>query len=214
MRLVATYTFGDVWYAACTVPFMRRYAERVAADFIEFKRFPNQHRYGPNHSWFHVEAIKILAGQSYYQTMLLLDADQLVMPGCPDLFALSENMIAVVQDMGIPEVDDRFRDWCRKHYGEEPLPGPYFNAGMLVVPLEAARRLTSYLGGPYPNDRFHDQDFLNLRLQKREELVWLPHELNWLAPQFLDASLEKHIVHFVGGHKDLLPSLVKRISVP
>ena len=74
MNLVATYNFGDVWYADYTVPFMRRYAERAGADFLEFKCFPNRHLYGPVHSWFHVEAIKILAGQGYYQTMLLLDA--------------------------------------------------------------------------------------------------------------------------------------------
>ena len=213
MRLVATFNFGDLWYADYTVPFMRRYAERIGADFLELKRFPDQQLYGLVHAWFHVEAIRILAAQSYYKTMLLLDADQVVMPGCPDVFALSGGKIAVVQDMGIPEVNDRFRDWCRSHYDEEPLPGPYFNAGMLVVPLEAARRLTSRLGGPCPSGLLADQHFLNLRIRKHEEIVWLPHELNWLAPQFVEASLRKH-VHFVTGHRDLLASFVKRISVP
>src|SRR5262245_24781743 len=102
MNLVATCNFGPLGYAEYTIPSMRRYAQRIGADFLEFTAFANLGIYGRAYGWFHVEAIRFLAVQCRYDAMLLLDADQLVMPGCPDLFAEADGRIAVVQDMGMP----------------------------------------------------------------------------------------------------------------
>lgn len=214
--LVATFNFGDLWYARLTIPFMRRYAERVGADFIEYKTFHNAGDYPPPASWFHVEAIRIFAAQDFYENLLLLDADQLVMPSCPSLFEGLDGSMRVVRDMGQPEVGPRFIDWCLKHFGEQPQPGAYFNAGMLVIPLAVARALQPHLAGPYPqSDHMHwdDQEFLNLKVTPNVPLEWLPVEFNWLAPQFEGASLQQHIVHFVGEYKELLPSLIPLITI-
>ncbi|MEO8498689.1 MAG: hypothetical protein ABI614_26810, partial [Planctomycetota bacterium] len=138
-NLAATFNFGDLWYAKLTVPFMRRYAERVGADFTEFKAFHNAGEYPPPASWFHIEAVRIFAAQDYYENLLLLDADQLVMPSCPNLFEGMNGSMRVVADMGHPEVGPQFINWCQTHLGEQPQPGNYFNAGMFVIPLAVAR---------------------------------------------------------------------------
>ncbi len=211
MNLVATFNFGDVPYARHTVPYMQAYAKRCGADFIQHQEFPRHNLYPPGASWFHVDAIRDFAEQDHYTTLLLLDADQLVMPSCPDLFAMTGDRIRAVVDMGIPDGGD-FTDWCGQVLKEEVVVGPYFNAGMLVVPLAAARRIAAHLSGPYSQHALKEQHFLNQRVRQHETIDWLPNEFNWLAPQFQDASLKQHIVHFVGQHKGLLDEIVPMLE--
>lgn len=212
MKLVATYNLGSTWYAEHTIPHMRRYANAVGADFKEFRCFPNQAEFGSSASWFHLEAIRYLAGQSRYDWMLLLDADALVLPSCPDVFALAEGNVAVVQDMGIPWIDKSFQDWCADHYGSRPALGKYFNAGVLVVPRDAAIRISTEFRGPFVDEWPHDQHYLNWLLPERVSLTWLPVAFNWMAPQHRDDSWKQHIIHFSGVHKDLIPEYARAIE--
>lgn len=212
MNLVATFNFGDVPYAEYTVPFMRAYAERCGADFVEYKQFPRRQLYPSAPSWFHIEAIRQFASQEYYTKLLLLDADQLVMPSCQDLFKGLGDHVQAVTDMGIPD-GGNFGPWCREKLDESPVEGSYFNAGMLLLPLTAARRIAPRLEGPYPNDvePLFEQHFLNQRIRQQEVVDLLPNEFNWCAPQFFEDSAQKKIVHFVGAWKNLLPAYVARL---
>jgi lipopolysaccharide biosynthesis glycosyltransferase len=214
MRLVATVNIDDTWYADRTVPFMRDYAQRVNADFLEFRNFPQRSQFGSWLGWFKVEAIRHFAEQSYYDQLLLLDADVLVLPHCRDVFELLDGQIAVVADMAMPTVDERFRGWCDRHFGESPAGGSYFNTGVMLVPHDAALRVLEHLDGPYPDESFYDQDFLNLRIPQHEKLHWLPKQFNWLAPQFKEASLKQQIIHFAGDWKKLLPWYVEQLALP
>lgn len=213
MNLVATFNLGEVDYAEYTIPLMRTYASRCAADFIEHKQFPRRDSYPPSASWYHLEAIRNFAAQSYYTKLLLLDADQLILPGCPDLFEMTATRVRAVVDMGLPDGGD-FASWCRYVLHEDPAPGAYFNAGMILMPLSEARRIAPFLEGPYPdvNLALHEQHFLNQRLRQHLDVDWLPSAFNWLAPQFIDASLQQQIVHFVGKKKGLLPEFLARLS--
>ena len=207
MNLVATYNFGEVPYARHTVPYMQAYAARCGADFVQHREFPQQHLYPPGAGWFKLEAIRQFAQQDRHATLLLLDADQLVMPSCPDLFAMTGNNIRAVVDMGIPEGGD-FAAWCDQALHETAVVGPYFNTGMLLIPLSAARRIAPFLSGPYAQHKLFEQHFVNQRVRQRETIDWLPNDFNWLAPQFQSASLQKQIVHFAGHHKKLLDQFV------
>ena len=211
MNLVATFNFGDVPYARHTVPYMRAYAKRCGADFIEHREFPRRDLYPPGASWFHLDAIRDFAQQDHYKTLLLLDADQLVMPSCPNLFVMTGDRIRAVVDMGMPDGDD-FSGWCLEELKEAAIVGPYFNAGLLVVPLAAARRIAPFLCGPYPQHRLKEQHFLNQRVRQHESIDWLSKDFNWLAPQLRDAALQQHIVHFVGPHKGLLDQFIPALE--
>lgn len=54
------------------------------------------------------DIIKTFAAQDYYRQMLLIDADMLVAPGCPDLFDICRDKWGVATDLGMPEMDDAF----------------------------------------------------------------------------------------------------------
>jgi hypothetical protein len=212
MNLVATLNLGNLWYAGYTLPFMRRYAEAVGADFREYREFDGSRLEVRWPGWYRLEVLREFAERERYEALLLLDADVLVMPGCPDLFELGEGRIAAVRDMGLPEVTSRHVDWCVRHFGERPGYSAYFNSGVMVFPRVEVRRLMPLLGGPYPDDGYPEQDYLNLRVQNRVPVTFLPEEFNWLAPQFTEGALTKQAVHFVGGHKGLLPEFVGRLG--
>ncbi|MHB8973096.1 MAG: hypothetical protein ACYC3X_11810 [Pirellulaceae bacterium] len=212
VNLVATINVGEVWYADYSIPHMRAYAARVGADFLEFRFFEKRAEFGRFEAWLKLEAMRFLAAQSRYGAMLLLDADQLIMPSCPNLFAGEDERMAVVQDMGMPEVDGRFRDWCERNHGFTPHAGPYFNVGMLYIPVSAAREWVANLQGPFVDDGYPEQDYLNLVAQRHgHALRWLPHEYNWLAPQLFDSAIRQHVVHFVGTYKQMLPSFLSKL---
>lgn len=216
MRLVATYNIGNLPYADVTVPYMRRYAEKIDADFVEHTAFPGRGPFGSAATWFSLRAIKAFAVQDVYDQLLLVDTDVLILPGCRDLFAAAGDRIGVVQDMGIPMITECYRRWCREFFGESPTEGKYFNAGLIVVPRAAALRLLSHMNGPYPDGPLKDQHYLNLKVPKREPLSWLPPELNWLpirdTPDRVETALEMEVVHFVGGTKRWIPEVIRRLE--
>ena len=212
MRLVLTCNIGNLSYATYTIPFMQRYARRMEADFLELTTRANPGSYGRTPTWAKMEAIRFLASQSRYTSLLIVDADVLIMPQCSDIFQHSQGLTSVVQDMGIPQVDDRFHRRCLELFNQAPMSGPYFNSGVLVIPLDTARRCSTLFKGPYPDEWPSDQDSLNWWLSRHEKLTWLPQSFNWLAPQFTDESLQQHMVHFVGDYKSLIPDFVTRVG--
>jgi hypothetical protein len=217
MRLVATYNFGQLPYADHTVRSMRDYAHRTGADFIEHTRFHHQGLYGQAPCWFKIEAIRRFVAQREYRSMLLLDADAMILPACDDLFEqVRAGEIGAVADMGMPEKDGRFERWSASipwAKGSD-FKGRYFNAGVLLITHGAACKLDTegLLSGPFPEVWAFDQDYLNLAVSAASVPIrWLPNECNWLAPQD-DGAGDKKIVHFVGDHKHLITSSPRKLT--
>lgn len=212
MKLVATFNLGGVWYAQHTVPYMRKYAAHVNADFTEFTAFDNVNHYPAKASWLRLEVLRLFAEQSHYDSLVILDLDVLVLPGCPDLFERVGSRLLAVQDMGMPFVSPRYIEWCVRNLAERPSHARYINAGVLAMSLQTARELSPLLEGRYPYSPYMEQDLLNLRAQNHLAVEFLPVEFNWLAPQFIEGALEKHMVHFVGSHKQLLPEFTALVA--
>lgn len=208
MRLVATLNLGNLDYARHTIPCIRAYAHRTGADFWELTQFPRQADYGRSNHWMQVDIIKTFAAQDYYRQMLLLDADMLIAHDCPDLFEICQDKWGIATDLGMPKVNDSFREWCDRLYGEAPEYGPYFNAGLMVIPLRLARQIAPTFRGPYEDGPTSVNQYLNFRLRDCLELHWLSTDFNWSAPQFEDAARSKRIIHFTGDHKRLIPRYV------
>lgn len=212
MNLVATFNVGSQWYAEYTIPYMRRYAARVGAEFLEFRSFEGARPYGRVPAWLRLEALRRFAERLPHDKLLLLDADVLVLPGCPDLFPQVGRRVVAVQDMGMPAASERYADWCVRLLAERPNHARYFNAGVLALSKATAIRLLPLLDGPYPDEPYFEQDYLNLRIQNRIGVDFLPVEYNWLAPQFTDSAIEQRMVHFVGEYKSMLPAFVSRVE--
>ncbi|MEX1041380.1 MAG: hypothetical protein WDZ51_12150 [Pirellulaceae bacterium] len=205
MRLVATLNLGNLDYARHTISCFRAYAHRTAADFWELTHFPRQANYGRSNHWMQVDVIKTFAAQDYYRQLLLIDADMLMSRDCPDLFAICRDKWGVAVDLGRPEVDEAFRRRCARLYGEAPKQGPYFNAGLMIIPLRLARQIAPTLRGPFEDGPTAVNQYLNFRLLDCGELHWLSTDFNWSAPQFEEAARSKQIIHFAGDHKSLIP---------
>jgi len=212
MNLLSTLTIGDPWYAQYTVPWMRRYASRCGADFLEIRQ---RHAYTMESTcmaWARLDALARFARQTDYERLMVVDADCVILPHCPDLFAQTENRIRAVADMGTPAVDARYVEWCRHFLGAAPRHDQYFNAGMILIGRKAAQALLPHLVGPYPDEPYWEQDFLNFRVQEAFEVDFLPLSFNWLAPQFEEAARAQNIVHFVGRYKSLIPGFCESLS--
>ncbi len=210
-RLIATFVIGKLDWAEPMIPFMRAYASRTGADFLEVKWFPEQGIDYPNKAtWVVVEFLKDFIRQDRYDEVLLLDADVLVLPSCPNLFEKPGDLLCA-PDQAWPVRDERFWQWLDRHFPGNPfhgVSGPYFNSGVLLIRKEAALWLN--LEGPYPVDHPTDQNFLNLRsLEARLDVRWLGYEFNqrdFSDPQ--KAIRENHILHFVGKAKDRIPDIL------
>jgi hypothetical protein len=210
-RLICTFNIGNLAYGQLTIPWMRKYASRIGADFRALTQLNDaQHNCRP--WWARLRIIKDFAIQEVWDALMLVDLDLLILPNCEDIFDLVDQDIGVVQDLGTPRADVPYLHWCRHYFEEDAAADRYFNAGMLVIRRAAARRLANVLHGPYPDELFRDNHYLNLKLVKREKLTWLPLEYNWSAPQHRCDLDNLRIIHFVGNTKVLIDESIQRIQ--
>lgn len=212
MNLLCTLTIGEPWYSRYTVPWMRRYADRCGADFLEIRQRHEHAKESSCVAWGKLDALALFARQTTYEWLMLIDADCVILPQCPDLFAEAGDPIRAAPDMGMPTVSLRYIEWCRHFFGEIPRHNQYFNAGMLLLSRPVTERLLPHLVGPYPDEPYWEQDFLNFRIQESFEVKFLPVSFNWLAPQFDESARVQNIVHFVGQYKSLIPDFCATIA--
>ncbi len=203
-RLLVTFVIGKLDWAQPLIPFMRGYASRTGADFLEVKWFPQQkEEYHGNPNWSCVQFLKDFVRQTRYEEVLMVDSDVLFLPSCPNLFDTPGDLVCS-PDQAWRSKDQRYRDWLARNYPDSPeltAEGPYFNAGVLLFRRDAVAKLD--LAGPYPNDYANDQDFLNMRVGEAElDVRWLDDKFNQRHVGHRQKALaENHILHFVGGAK-------------
>jgi lipopolysaccharide biosynthesis glycosyltransferase len=147
--------------------------------------------------------IKRFSEQNYYDEMLFLDADVLVLPGSPNIFDLFTSM-AMVDDWYIPNQDERFENWLRNNTGDLGVFDPkaaYFNSGVIGITRETAGKID--YSGPYPNMPWHDQDWLNYKIAKGKiEITQLDRAWNYRELGNPEQAIEDgHFLHFCGDMK-------------
>lgn|GEM_PF-1915139 len=136
---------------------------------------------------------------------LWLDADVLVLTDISQLWAQSEadQLALACTDPLVPTVASTFgvADWKKLQL---PPESPYFNAGVLLVALDAwqANRISShaieYLRDHHERVYFWDQEALNAVLANR----WAPIDPAWNAtPDRIPPDATPHLIHFSGNLK-------------
>lgn len=201
-RLITTFLIGSLDCANYTIPYMREYASRCTADFLEVKwLYDFDGRFHGNPCYSCVQQLVNFAQQDYYDELLMLDIDVLPLPWAPSLFDM-EGDVLCSPDQAWPVKDERYHSWISRNYpdsSEIDAEGPYFNAGVLLFRRDAARKLD--LDPPYPNDFANDQDFLNMRVAEAGLSV------NWLGEDFnqrhvgggcMQTLRDANILHFCG----------------
>lgn len=158
------------------------------------------YKYGESNYFICVEVLRRFSQQTYYDELLFLDADVLVLPGCPNIFEFLGSM-AMADDWYIPTQDGHFENWLNAHIGESALfvPGaPYFNSGVIVISREAAARID--YSGPYPDVPWYDQDWINYQVARAGITVEnLDGAWNYRALENPEEAIANgHFLHFCG----------------
>lgn len=208
-RLILMAVAGPCETLEVSAPFAASYAARLGADFIQ-QRAENR---GPfqleKHNFVKLELDRLA---KHYAQILWLDADVIVMPGAPDIFA--------------EVLPGALAAWCGE--GEvfsaangEPRPRPlyrhgYFNSGVMVWP-SSARGLMGKAVDLWRDRRgrmtaaelaglFGEQTALN-RVAHESGIAVHPLDVRWnhfhgveRCAQFGFPPVEDaHFVHFAGG---------------
>lgn len=168
---IVTMTIGDEAESIghYSLPTMRAYAKRCNADFILLE----QSSLGREFNAFY-EKCQVAKLLEHYERVLYLDADILVLPDSPDVFAM-----VPADRFGAVSVDSVFRHLERSKRLTQQVLGtidwnqPYFNAGVMLVSraqqalvaveseiIDRWHRGVLALG----EGSFHDQDLYNYRL--------------------------------------------------
>lgn len=161
-----------------------------------------------------------------YSKVLYLDCDTVVLNDIADLFdvPLCGNVLAAALDPEIPSMimgsDSSLKEYFQAVLGLKP-EEPYLQAGVLVLDLDAFRRLHSVeewitLAGAR-RYRFNDQDILNMECKNR--FLELPMEWNtvvdcnhrrmpiieagpyWMYKTYCKARKHPKLVHYAGFEK-------------
>jgi hypothetical protein len=178
---IVTLVSSPAWeqLAETTLPSQRAYALRLGAEFIVLGAGPFAHR--------HYDKWQLYDLLSRYDRVVYLDADVIVRPDCPDLFA-TVPAHCVGGENELVSFPDQARHLARfvANMGFSPLPCPfYLNGGVLLVSrihrelFRAPEAVLSEL--PWP-----EQNHLNARLISEQIPV------HFLPPSFNDRHRQRH----------------------
>jgi predicted O-methyltransferase YrrM len=113
--------------ADLTLPSQRRYAERLGADFLLLDKTVYPH---PHYDKWQIHELF-----ATYDRLIYLDADMVVRPDCPDLFASvpPEAVGGENELLSVPVQAQHLARFCQR-LGLAPLPCPfYLNGGLFVA---------------------------------------------------------------------------------
>lgn len=197
-HLVLTIAVGDAYQklAKLTHPTLRRYAERIGADFLSIDESSS--------STPHWEKFQIFDLLNRYERIVYLDTDLIVRDDCPDLFEkVPQSYLGMFNEA--PFTDGRasaMQDALNQY--EETLPdwnGLYYNTGVIVI-----SRGHKYLFKKPDREEssFYEQGYLNIKIAK--DSVWihpLEYQFNRMTCMDSITGEERHasyIIHYAGHH--------------
>ena len=208
---VVTWVAGDAAYKwfSVTGPAMRRYAEKVKADFVVIEGFAGQ-----PYSLSNKFRVRQVIEQYGYEAVLFVDADALIRDHCVNFFELvPANQFAILEET--PYYDE----WMLAYYRREAsallqsqgyevdylsIPSPK-NSGLFLIPA-AYKEVLTPLEKPFPlcwrNGAAVEQTWLSLMLrQYKTPLFLLKHpEQHWMwyADQKEKDTDGAMVLHFAG----------------
>lgn len=190
---------------AITGPAMRRFADRVGADFVALD--------WPGHpAWPMSAKFAIPRALDHYERILYADADVLFRPGCVNPFDLcGPGEMGVVDELHYHRANPRHRreaeyQGFRRRMGFREIPHLpwYFNAGVMVAP-RSHKHLLEPPARPIVVGHCAEQDHTNARLLDSG----LPYRLLdrranwnlWSDPEFRSAPPDA-VLHWSGAGGD------------
>ena len=130
-NLVLTISIGNYYkkISEYTLPFLKKYAEKIGADFINIDKFDGNYI---TQKWnkFHIHELL-----NKYKRILYLDIDMIIREDCPNLFEIvPENKLGMFNEgKYVPRFE--FLEQASEYY-KEPLKkwnGKFYNSGVMVI---------------------------------------------------------------------------------
>lgn len=223
---VITLAIGRVGYWRWTHPVMRRYADRIGADFIKISHQQQAHA---DRLGYRLEKFQIYDYLARYERVIFLDGDILLRPDCPDLFSLTPpDKLGVMCEGKFYRRDVVFAEAAQFYGIDRPMASSeWFNTGVMVISRShrpmfvapaAIKPFASYLpDGSVSANIWMDMPLFNcLRVLCEIELVDLGLRFNYLGsmknqPFRPFEPEDAFIFHGSGPGKSYLRSLVKRL---
>lgn len=215
-RVFVVIAVGYSDYFTTTLPALHHLARRLGCDFHVVHNVCN-------HCLPHWLKLTVLRRFLDYGRVIVADADML-----PNFANLSdEDLLPLISgdnpvlaiDQGLPMSNESFVAWVLRHTGTNLKAGQtYYNSGFFSLPQALATQLSEAFEawGKTPSEGFNDQNFFNYWLQANQIAVdVLPTAMNWMAPQFEEATLRQaKIIHFAGTAKGLIARYSALLAAP
>lgn len=206
--LIVVPATGDWEHYKYCLPTVERFAARFGCD-LHIESGPGLP--WPHGTWLKMDLIDKVDG---YDRVVVMDADLYLTDNITDEDAnklLHNTIPALAPDMGRAKIKPRILSWAKRNYDVtiEQVDQHYYNAGLMSWPKAYAKQLKEYfLRFNYrTNEYFHEQDFINMFIiDQKIPIQILDRELNYMGLADLTVRTDLKIIHFVGGHKKLIPA--------
>ena len=199
---ILTLNIGDVSYSKFSIPLMKKYAEKVGADFIEITERTIPYR-SP-----HFEKWQISNYLNKYDRILYVDLDLLIDLDTPNIFELCDDKFCVVFEDIYKEYAPRRIVMDRIQYVNKDIgwKNGYFNSGVMLIP-KSAKIVFEELKDFKKNyeEVWYDQTIINYLCKLHNiEMFGLGIEWNYIECfQDMKLPVDKiNIYHYAGGGVD------------
>jgi lipopolysaccharide biosynthesis glycosyltransferase len=207
--LVLTISIGDYYnkVSALTLPSIKKYAEKISADFININEFNSEYI---TQKWnkFHIHELL-----NSYKRIIYFDIDLIIRDDAPNLFEIvPENKLGMFNE-GRYAPRYEFLEQAASYYGEQlkPWNGKFYNSGVMVISRIHKHMFKLPIGHDFVET---DQPYLNLRiLNDKIEMYDLDYKFNRmdLVDKFCGISrLDSYVVHYAGAPKDIQMEVIKK----
>lgn len=199
--LVLTISIGEYHkkIAKITLPFIKKYAEKINSDFLNIDEFKSEYI---TQKWNKFYIHELL---NKYKRILYLDVDLIIREDCPNIFDIvPENKLGMFNEgRYVPRFE--FLDQASEYYGE-PLKkwnGKFYNSGVMVISRKHKQLFKMPKGIDFVET---DQPYINLRiLNDKIDMFDLDYKFNRM--DILDkhcgiSRLDSYIVHYAGAPEE------------
>lgn len=185
----------------CSRPFMESYARKIGADFLAITN--------GTQTWPMAEKFRLMEIGKHYERILFVDADVLIRPSAPNIFAIvPRGAIAAHDDIyfidsGVGKFTDA--SWIEKEQRDlgisqdVKLERACINSGVVVFDGRDSD-IWKAPAKPFPLAHTMEQNWVQYNILSKKKLFRLPGEWNhqwWMDPEFrhIDSA---HFVHLAG----------------
>tara|TARA_R110002074_G_scaffold167867_1_gene329117 strand:+ start:1420 stop:2124 length:705 start_codon:yes stop_codon:yes gene_type:complete len=195
-------------WAELTHSMLRKYAERVGADFLVLDESVDCHAAvgGIGNGVYQYRIMKHYDLHAYYDRILHLDSDMVLAPNCPDLFEIVpyDSIGTIYEDVGSrkPQRLECMMN-AQKKFGDIGWTEGYINTGVIVT-SECHRDIYRKINGEYFVDWGTDDIHMGYLINKLGYKVKvLPYQYNHMT-MFSEQwngnpdRFDSHIIHYAG----------------